>query len=165
MTTTAPAPLAVTRPNTKRFIAIAAATVAVDLGSKIAATATLDEPIRLGPITLRISHNSGVAFGAGNGLPAAVVIAATALVTIVLVIAVLRGHLGTGPGPAMVTGGAAANVIDRSHNASVVDMIDLGWWPSFNLADTAICIGLALIILTQRRLPDHNRHTDEPASQ
>ena len=51
----------------------------------------------------------------------------------------------------LILGGAAGNVIDRVRIGAVVDFIDVhagGWhWPAFNLADSAICIGAALLVL------------------
>jgi signal peptidase II len=50
----------------------------------------------------------------------------------------------------LILGGALGNVIDRIMYGAVVDFIDLhyaNWhWPAFNLADSAICLGAALII-------------------
>jgi signal peptidase II len=43
-------------------------------------------------------------------------------------------------------GGAASNLLDRFWRGTVVDFIDLGFWPVFNLADVAICVG-ALVAL------------------
>ncbi len=43
-------------------------------------------------------------------------------------------------------GGAAANLADILRRQSVVDFIDLGWWPIFNLADVGIVGGLALAL-------------------
>jgi signal peptidase II len=43
-------------------------------------------------------------------------------------------------------GGAASNVLDLVKRRHVVDFIDLGWWPVFNLADIAIVAGLALAL-------------------
>ena len=51
----------------------------------------------------------------------------------------------------LILGGAVGNVIDRVHIGAVVDFIDFHvgeWhWPAFNVADTAICIGAALLVL------------------
>jgi signal peptidase II len=44
---------------------------------------------------------------------------------------------------ALITGGAAGNLIDRLFRSEVVDFIDLGWWPVFNVADSAIFCGAA----------------------
>ena len=156
MTTPTITPPARTHYNRQRFLLVTAAVIAIDLASKVIAVASLDEPIDLGVVTLRVSHNSGIAFGVGNQLPTTIVIGLTVLITAALIGSALGGHLGTGLGPALTAGGATANVIDRLNNASVVDIIDLGWWPTFNLADTAICIGVALIILHHRHhQPEH----------
>jgi len=48
----------------------------------------------------------------------------------------------TGAGCAL--GGAAGNLLDILRRRHVVDFIDLGWWPAFNLADVAIVAGLLL---------------------
>ena len=45
-------------------------------------------------------------------------------------------------------GGAAGNLLDILRRQSVVDFIDLGWWPAFNLADVAIVGGLLLALWT-----------------
>ena len=54
-------------------------------------------------------------------------------------------------GLALILGGAIGNVIDRLRFGLVVDFIDLhagGWhWPAFNVADSAITVGAALLIL------------------
>ena len=51
----------------------------------------------------------------------------------------------------LILGGAVGNVIDRVRIGAVVDFIDFhvgDWhWPAFNVADSAICVGAALIVL------------------
>ena len=55
-------------------------------------------------------------------------------------------------GLALVIGGAVGNVIDRVRAGSVIDFLDFyigDWhWPAFNIADSAICIGVGLILLS-----------------
>ena len=55
----------------------------------------------------------------------------------------------------LILGGALGNVLDRIMYGAVVDFIDLhygNWhWPAFNIADSAICIGAALIVLGELR--------------
>jgi signal peptidase II len=55
----------------------------------------------------------------------------------------------------LILGGALGNVLDRIMYGAVVDFIDLhyaNWhWPAFNIADSAICIGAALIIWVELR--------------
>lgn len=43
-------------------------------------------------------------------------------------------------------GGALGNLIDRLRAGAVVDFIDVGWWPVFNLADSSIVVGMALLV-------------------
>ena len=51
----------------------------------------------------------------------------------------------------MIFGGAAGNLIDRARFGAVVDFLDFYWrgwhWPAFNVADSAICVGVALLAL------------------
>ncbi len=48
---------------------------------------------------------------------------------------------------AMVAAGVAGNLLDRARLGYVVDFIDLGWWPVFNVADACISIGVAWIVV------------------
>jgi signal peptidase II len=51
----------------------------------------------------------------------------------------------------LVVGGAVGNAVDRLHQPGVVDFLDFhlaGWhWPAFNVADSAICVGAAILVL------------------
>ena len=55
----------------------------------------------------------------------------------------------------LILGGALGNVLDRIMYGAVVDFIDVyyaNWhWPAFNIADSAICIGAALLIWSELR--------------
>jgi signal peptidase II len=53
-----------------------------------------------------------------------------------------QGSLGL-PGLALAFAGSASNLFDILRSRSIVDFIDLGWWPAFNVADIAIVAGLA----------------------
>ena len=46
----------------------------------------------------------------------------------------------------MLLGGAVGNLIDRIRLGAVVDFIDVGAWPVFNLADSAVVVGIIIII-------------------
>lgn len=52
---------------------------------------------------------------------------------------------------ALILGGAVGNLIDRIHLGYVIDFIDWHYgehhWPAFNIADSAICIGVGLLII------------------
>lgn len=52
------------------------------------------------------------------------------------------GHFSLGF--AIALGGAAGNLADILWRGYVVDFVDLGWWPVFNLADASIVLGLLL---------------------
>ena len=58
-------------------------------------------------------------------------------------------------GLALILGGAIGNVIDRVRFGAVVDFLDFyvgDWhWPAFNVADSAICLGVALVLLQSFR--------------
>lgn len=62
-----------------------------------------------------------------------------------------------GLGLSLILGGALGNVIDRLLNGYVVDFILLYYqqwhWPAFNIADTAICIGVALLLPSLFKIP------------
>jgi len=48
---------------------------------------------------------------------------------------------------ALIIGGAVGNLIDRIAYGNVIDFIDLGFWPVFNIADSSITIGSILLVL------------------
>ena len=61
-------------------------------------------------------------------------------------------------GVCLVTGGAAGNGIDRFRIGQVIDFLDVHWyqvyhWPAFNVADSAICVGVGLLLLDAFRAP------------
>ena len=47
----------------------------------------------------------------------------------------------------ILTAGVIGNTIDRLAYGVVVDFIDLGWWPIFNIADIYLCIGLVILLI------------------
>lgn len=132
--------------------AIATVVVAADQVSKSWALDRLqDGPIALvGSAQFALVFNRGVAFGLGDGVaPFLVGIAVLG----VLGFAYSRRDALS---PAMiaavglVVGGAAGNISDRlfrSTGGAVVDFVDLGWWPVFNVADAAIVIGAILLAI------------------
>ena len=160
--------------TTRQWLWLAASTLAVasvDLATKAWASRALeDRDVNLrGPLDLRLGHNRGVAFSFLTDLPAAVIVIFTSFVVVALVVAVARGSAPLLPA-GLVLGGAIGNLIDRIHNGSVVDMLHTTFWPTFNLADVAICAGAALWVLMSSRhggpdkrsetVPAPLRHTD-----
>lgn len=53
----------------------------------------------------------------------------------------------------LVLGGAVGNLMDRVRLGYVIDFVDFGWFPVFNLADAAIVCGVGLLILTSLLSP------------
>ena len=137
------------------WLAIGVVLVAViDLVTKVWASRALrNRDVELpGPVDLHLSHNRGVAFGAFERLPASVTIAMTAAVTVLVIVASIRRALPQLPA-SLIAGGALGNVIDRIEGGSVVDLLHTGWWPTFNLADTFITVGIGLAFIAGFRPP------------
>lgn len=127
----------------------------VDLATKVLATNHLgDGRVVELPLGARLEHgeNAGIAFGLLSGSGGLVLI--LALVAILGLIAVLvRLRADTAVPFAVLLGGALANLVDRAGDGAVTDFIDLGPWPSFNLADVGITAGVALLAITVARDP------------
>lgn len=135
----------------------AAAVAGIDLSVKAWAEASLVSPIPLGPVDLSLAYNSGVAFSMGAGAPVWLVIILTALVTLVVAVAAWRAATASArtqlAALAVILGGAVANLVDRAGDGLVTDYLHSGWFPTFNLADTAIFTGAMLMILAAARYP------------
>ena len=134
----------------------------------LAAVGTNSLPILGGWVRLSYVENRGAAFGMFQNQSLFFVI-----VGIVVIAGILVGHryLPTHQTPlslclGMQLGGAAGNLVDRLRIGHVFDFVDLTWWPVFNLADSAIVIGvlvLAYYLLTSPSEP--RKAVDEPARQ
>ena len=135
--------------------ASAAAVALVDWTTKVLAAVALDDgPIQVGSVlTLRLGHNPGVAFGLGDRLPGGLLVALTSAVTVVLAVAAFRGTFPSRTAAGLVLGGAVANLVDRVIGGTVVDFLDVGWWPTFNLADVFLSAGCVLLAWWSLRTP------------
>ena len=111
---------------------------------------------RLTPFfNLVLTYNRGMSFGLfnqGAGLNALMFSLVAAVIVAVLVYWLSRVEspfLAIAIG--LVIGGAIGNVIDRIRLGAVVDFLDFyigSWhWPAFNVADSAICVGVAAMLL------------------
>jgi signal peptidase II len=65
----------------------------------------------------------------------------------------------------LIAGGAFSNFGDRAFLGHVVDYIDLGWWPVFNIADSCICVGVGLLMLAEFRKSASMRKAQEPTTE
>jgi len=145
------------------FLVVAAVVVGLDLASKWAAFRYLDPSVPHvllpGCLNLRLSMNPGAVFGIGRGMRVVfvvfTVIAAAGIVWAQWRHGTSSAWLNFGLG--FLLGGALGNLYDRLVIGEVRDFIDayLGnkHWPTFNVADMAICIGCGLIILCSFRAP------------
>jgi len=102
-------------------------------------------------------ENTGVAFGMLAGRPGLVSIFAIAVAALLLVVlgALLRADLSRSPvmqaAVGAVLGGAIGNLIDRLRVGYVIDFIAVGAWPKFNIADSAITVGVAVMVIALLR--------------
>ena len=136
--------------------------IAVDQLTKAAVRATLPlhDSVTVVPGFMDFTHvrNTGAAFGFLNyadfpfKTPLIAVIATAALIGVGMYAASLAHHqLVARLGLALIIGGAAGNLLDRVVAGSVVDFVDLYWrthhfW-AFNVADSAISTGVAIMVL------------------
>ncbi len=100
-------------------------------------------------------HNSGGVFGTRlGGTTFYLVFAIIALLIVLLYFfREVQRSLGEELGFVLIIGGAFGNLIDRIYMSKVVDFIDVGFgrhrWPTFNVADAAITIGIIVVIIFQ----------------
>src|SRR5438874_7295372 len=136
--------------------------VMVDQASKamVRATLPLHDSVTIVPGLVDFTHvrNTGAAFGILNYAEfpfktvLIAVIATAALIGVGMYAASLAHHqLVARLGLALILGGAAGNLLDRIIAGSVVDFVDVYWrthhfW-AFNVADSAISVGVAIMIL------------------
>lgn len=141
-------------------LATAAAIVALDQLTKALVLSRLDHGIPVsiidGFLALTLVMNTGLAFGLLAGLPpswrwlvALLSIGALVVLARVAVRVLAQGSRLDTLAIGLVFGGAVGNLIDRARFGAVVDFVDVyfrGWhWPAFNVADSAITVGVALL--------------------
>jgi signal peptidase II len=144
------------------FLGVAAAVVVLDQLTKRIAEERLRPPASTGSVPvpgtgdfLRLTYvqNRGAAFGLLQDQTAFFVLVGLVVIGVIaasyryLPRSGFRLHLALG----LQLGGAIGNLIDRVRQQYVVDFVDFGyrsnWWPVFNVADSAIVIGVALLAL------------------
>jgi signal peptidase II len=133
-------------------LVIAALVVAADQATKTWAVHRLSQgTIHLvWKLDLVLSYNTGSAFGLAQGW--APVLTAAAGLIVVALLAVLRGVRSWAMALALglVLGGALGNLTDRvlrGHHGAVVDFVALHFWPTFNVADSCIVVGVVLAVV------------------
>jgi signal peptidase II len=96
------------------------------------------------------THNAGAAFGfAQEGALLAVFLIGSIAVSIGLVYYVARTPISAAAGVllGLIMGGTVGNGYERLVNHTVTDFIAVHFWPVFNVADSAISVGVALLLL------------------
>jgi signal peptidase II len=156
---------------------------ALDLLTKylVSARMALDESIHIvrGFLRLYYVQNPGVAFGLFGGTQSAwkpYFLAGLAVVAVGVILVYSR-HMPAErkllqTALAVTLGGILGNFADRLTHGSVVDFIDVHIrdafrWPTFNLADSAITIGIAMLVIDALRHPDRgiSREQTDPVPQ
>ena len=104
-------------------------------------------------LQFNLVFNSGMAFSQGQGVGR--IIGVLAIFVVIGLLMSLRDAkiFATTIGTGLLVGGATGNILDRLFRGggwmggSVVDFIDLQWFPVFNVADSAVTVGAGFLIL------------------
>ncbi len=138
------------------LLVVAGVIAIADQVSKTVALQALDDgPAHLlgDSVQLRITRNSGGAFSLLSGLTPVITLLAVGAVIVMTRIGSRSGDRATAAAWSMILGGALGNLVDRMARApgfptgEVVDFVKVGWWPTFNLADSAITLGAVLLVI------------------
>lgn len=157
------------------YLILSAVIIVLDIWTKslVLARIQLHEAIPVIPNFFQLVHvrNTGAAFGLGANassklVPILLNVGAIAVFCVVVVYAlrtaVTDRLLQTGLH--LILGGAIGNLLDRFRFGYVVDFLDVyigrHHWPAFNVADSAICIGIALLFFDMRKKPETEAATE-----
>jgi len=152
------------------YLGITAAVILFDLWTKWMVVNKIDlhgEAIPIIPNFFQLVHvrNTGAAFGIGANTSSKIIplllnggaIAVFCLVVVYALRSAVTDRL-LQSGLHLILGGAIGNLLDRFRFGYVVDFLDVyvrnHHWPAFNVADSAICIGIGLLFLDMRKKPE-----------
>jgi signal peptidase II len=153
-------------------LGLAAGIVLLDQAAKwlvLARFATRAEALEITPFfNLVLAWNRGISFSLFHSEQAYAPLVLSGLA--LAISAGLVGWLGRiaqrwpATGIGLIVGGAVGNVVDRLRFGAVVDFLDCHWgeyhWPAFNLADTAITIGVIFLVIDGLfRRPEGSKRT------
>jgi signal peptidase II len=146
-------PLGAGWPQWLSLVAVALAGIAADQLTKAIVTSRLglyDEVHVVGPLSIHHVQNSGIAFGLFASATSVVILLTTAAVAWMLYFFARSGarHPVLPIALGLVIGGSVSNLVDRVRLGHVTDFLDLKFWPAFNLADSFIVVGVAILLLT-----------------
>jgi signal peptidase II len=137
------------------FLACAAAVLGLDQMTKLLASARLSpgepEPVLGQFLRLTLVHNSGAAFGLFPGSRIPFILVSVLAIAVVLYLFARDAYRSLANRVLLgcILGGALGNLLDRIRWGRVVDFIDVGLgtirWPVFNIADSAVTLGVILL--------------------
>jgi signal peptidase II len=130
---------------------VACAAIIADQVTKYLVTSrlSLDQSVNvLGPLSIHHVQNSGIAFGFFPDSTALVVAVTSAAVVWMVVFFARSGsrHPVLPAALGLLLGGSISNLADRVRLGHVTDFVDLKYWPAFNLADSFIVVGVAILL-------------------
>ena len=137
-------------------LAVALGVIVADQFTKSLAEAHVGETPHhvIGPFGLELTYNTGSSFSLFQGSSGPLALLSIGLIVVLGVVGVRAKEAPLRFGIGLMMGGAAGNLLDRAfrnHHGGVVDFITLSHWPTFNLADSAITVGTAVVIITLLR--------------
>ncbi len=156
------------------LVAVALAAIMADQLTKhiVASRLTLGEALHvLGPFSIRHVQNTGIAFGLFSGATSLVVVVTAVAVVWMLFYFARAGarHPVLPVALGLVIGGSVSNLVDRARLGHVTDFLYMRWWPAFNLADSFIVIGVAMLlgtlVLADRTARGRTSGADAPAAR
>jgi signal peptidase II len=154
---------------------VSAIVLVLDQATKLFIDRTMDLhtsiPVLPDFFSITYIRNKGAAFGllanSSFRLPFFIMISIVAVVVIIAVFRKLRPEQQlTAVALALIFSGALGNLIDRVRLGEVIDFLDVHWyqhhWPAFNVADSAICVGVFLLACDML-LEERRQKSDKPA--
>jgi len=91
-------------------------------------------------------ENSGVAFGIDFPPLVRLILIGIAIVFVIVLAYQSRKKVMNSVSFGLIIGGALANIVDRLDDGFVTDFIQVGIWPVFNIADSCITVGVAMLV-------------------
>jgi signal peptidase II len=121
----------------------------------------------VGPFSIRHVQNSGIAFGLFAHATAGVIALTAVAIAWMLAYFARSGarHPVLPIALGLVIGGSISNLTDRVRLGFVTDFLDFRYWPAFNLADSFIVIGVAILVAALALAERAPRRESGPASK
>jgi signal peptidase II len=133
------------------LLAVAFAAIVADQVTKqiVVSSLELGESVHIvGPLEIRHVTNPGIAFGLFSSWATAVTVLTAVAVGWMLFYFARSGarHPVLPVALGLLVGGSISNLVDRLRLGHVTDFLDLRFWPAFNLADSFIVVGVAILL-------------------